>query len=141
MPTFNFASIRRLPEVDEALDPFDPRATERNICLQTEGVDILAYKARPLDGIWATAPYLHNGSVSSLYELLLPASERASEFWVGNREYDPDNVGFVNERPENTDAFLLETQIEGNRNIGHEYGASQFSDDDRLALVEYMKTL
>ena len=137
----NFASIRRLPEVDEALDPFDPRATERNICLQTEGVDILAYKARPLDGIWATAPYLHNGSVSSLYELLLPASERASEFWVGNREYDPVNVGFVNERPENTDAFLLETQIEGNRNIGHEYGASQFGDDDRLALVEYMKTL
>jgi len=137
----NFASIRRLPEVDRAQDPFDPRARERSICLQTQGVDILAYKARPLDGIWATAPYLHNGSVSSLYELLLPADERLPEFWVGNREYDPVGVGYLNQEPADKNAFLLDTTPEGNRNSGHQYGADQFSDADRFALVEYMKTL
>lgn len=75
------------------------------------GDSILAYKARPLNGIWATAPYLHNGSVPSLYELLLPSplrvkiprgeqmevpgdGQRASSFAVGNREFDPARVGF-----------------------------------------------
>jgi hypothetical protein len=68
----------------------------------------VAYKARPLNGIWATAPYLHNGSVPSLYELLLsarrdddepaegePAPEfRPDEFVVGSQEFDPIKVGF-----------------------------------------------
>src|SRR5262249_31378209 len=55
---------------------------------------LMAYKARPLDGIWATAPYLHNGSVPNLNALLTPPAQRPSEFYVGTRVYDPVNVGY-----------------------------------------------
>ena len=140
--------FERLPEVDDrAPGIFDPRSTERAVCLTTEGVDILAYKARPLDGIWATAPYLHNGSVKSLYELLLPADQRDKEFWVGNLEFDTEKVGYVDAKPANGQASVFKTHdeddeiIEGNGNQGHEYGAANFSEDDRKALVEYMKSL
>ena len=54
----------------------------------------MQYKARPLNGIWATAPYLHNGSVPNLQELLLPPEQRSKKFAVGRREFDPQNVGF-----------------------------------------------
>ena len=52
------------------------------------------YANSPLDGIWARSPYLHNGSVPTLYDLLLPASERPLTFYLGTREYDPEKVGF-----------------------------------------------
>lgn len=145
----NFFAIRGLPgiEVGPPPDPDDPRAAERLACLTTPDVATLAYKARPLDGIWATAPYLHNGSVMSLYELLLPPDRRAREFWVGNRDFDPVNVGYVGADPGDGTGFLLRTHddqgrvIEGNGNAGHVYGADRFSDEDRRALVEYMKSL
>jgi hypothetical protein len=54
----------------------------------------LAYPARPLAGYWATPPYLHNGSIPNLYELLSPVSERSSTFWTGNLEFDPVKVGY-----------------------------------------------
>ena len=47
------------------------------------------YKARPLAGMWATAPFLHNGSVPNLYYMLVPAAERPKKFFVGHREFDP----------------------------------------------------
>lgn len=143
----NFFGIRRLPRVEEAFDPDDPRASDRATCLETEDVIVLGYKARPLDGIWATAPYLHNGSVASLAEILLPAAERMPAFWVGNRSYDPVAVGYLTEKPANGRGFLLETVdangrvIEGNSNRGHEYGVGGLNADDRRALLEYMKTL
>ena len=99
----------------------------------------LAYKARPLDGIWATAPYLHNGSVANLYELLLPAEQRLKEFYVGSRTFDPMKVGFVTTK-ESVNQTLLDTAVEGNSKEGHEYG-NDLSDEERWALVEYMKTL
>ncbi|MGO8468332.1 di-heme-cytochrome C peroxidase [Rhizobium leguminosarum] len=139
--------FERLPEVSRAPGIFDPRAGERETCLTTKGVDILAYKARPLDGIWATAPYLHNGSVASLYELLLPAEQRVKQFWVGNRAFNTKDVGYVDAEPADGQGFLFETRnedgvvIEGNGNQGHEYGAAKFSPDDRRALVEYLKSL
>lgn len=101
---------------------------------------LLAYKGRPLSGIWATAPYLHNGSVPTLYDLLLPASKRPQKFYVGTREYDPIKVGFVTD-PSITNTFLIDTTIEGNLNSGHEYAVDKLTDDDRNSLVEYMKTL
>ena len=55
---------------------------------------LLCYKARPLNGVWASAPYLHNGSVRTVRQLLVP-SERQKEFNVGSREYDPRNMGFI----------------------------------------------
>jgi hypothetical protein len=101
------------------------------------------YKGRPLNGIWATAPYLHNGSVPTLYDLLKPAAERPKSFSVGNREFDADKVGFK------TDAKGFYTfrvvdesgkEIPGNSNAGHEYGA-KLSEDERGQLLEYLKSL
>jgi hypothetical protein len=101
------------------------------------------YKARPLDGIWATAPYLHNGSVPSLNALLQPAAKRPLSFSIGVRTFDPVNVGYLAEVPgfplfnvNNPDG----TPITGNSNAGHEFGAN-LSDVERAQLLEYLKTL
>ena len=105
---------------------------------------LLAYKARPLNGIWTGAPYLHNGSVPNLYELLLPAADRSKTFYIGSWEYDPVRVGYVN-RPE-PGAFLFDTGLPGNSNAGHEYGTGAdglppLTDAEIGSLLEYMKTL
>lgn len=107
---------------------------------------LLAYKARPLDGIWATAPFLHNGSVPTLYDLLLPIDQRPTSFWVGSREFDPVKVGFVSSKPANGRATQLSTQQDGimnmgNSNYGHDYNNASMTDEERWALVEYMKSL
>jgi cytochrome c5 len=104
-----------------------------------------AYKARPLNGIWATAPYLHNGSVPTLYDLLLPKKSdkdkadgefRPDVFKVGSREFDPEKVGL---KSDIGDPFV--TEYAGNGNSGHEYGARSLSRDQKLDLIEYLKTL
>ena len=79
----------------------------------------LAYKARPLNGVWATAPYLHNGSVPNLYEMLVPAANRTGRFYVGSREFDKDRVGIITSR--SSSGFELDTSLAGNRNTGHEF--------------------
>jgi cytochrome c5 len=98
----------------------------------------LAYPARPLAGVWATSPYLHNGSVPNLYQLLLPAAKRVEEFYTGDVEFDPVNVGYVSDGKRG--GFRLDTRIPGNRNTGHEYGTS-LSHDQRMDLIEYLKAL
>ena len=131
--------------------PGDKRARLQR-CLE-EAADILAYKGRPLTGIWATAPYLHNGSVPTLFDLLLPPKDRPSSFSLGTREFDPEKVGYVTDRSKfETDAtkaenaFVFRTKdangpISGNLNSGHDYGNASFTDADRMALVEYMKAV
>lgn len=107
----------------------------------------LAYKARPLNGVWATPPYLHNGSVPSLYMLLSPASERPPKFYLGHREYDPKEVGYEYKKPL-PGGFELDTSLPGNRNIGHEFKNGQgkgiigplLQPEQRRALVEFLKT-
>ena len=102
--------------------------------------DILVYKARPLNGIWATAPYLHNGSVPNLRELLKPSQQRVTVFYVGSNEFDTVNVGFVSKLdprfPENS--FAIDTTKPGNLNSGHDYGVRP---DEIEPLLEFMKTL
>lgn len=106
------------------------------------------YRARPLEGIWATPPFLHNGSVPSLYQLLSPQDERATTFYKGSVEFDPQHVGY------NTDklagGFLFDTRISGNHNSGHEFRAGPRGNgvigdlllpQERWALVEYLKVL
>ena len=110
---------------------------------------LLSYKARSLNGIWATAPYLHNGSVPNLWSLLQPAEERPTEFCVGNREFDPVNVGFTTDGcnkndPKDKHRFIVEPM--GNRNTGHEYGTGKddkdkLTEQERWDLIEYIKTL
>ena len=112
----------------------------------------LAYKVRPLTGIWATPPYLHNGSVPNIYALLSPVAERPRKFYLGNREYDPVNLGYRTD--EFPGGFELDTSIRGNSNSGHEFndaskdGAAhkegvigrRLTPNERRALIEYLKT-
>lgn len=101
-------------------------------------VDPFVYKARPLDGIWATAPYMHNGSVPSLYEMLLPADKRSKRFPVGSGAFDPKTVGLPTVGiPE---GYWFDATQEGNVNSGHEWGGD-WTDAQRWSLVEYLKTL
>jgi len=121
----------------------------------------LAYRASPLAGAWAVAPYLHNNSVPTLYHLLVPARCRPARFVVGDRRFDPRHVGYVwhladapappagcpapvpqiGDSPTSTDDnMIFDAALPGNRNIGHEYGTA-LPDSDRWALVEYLKTL
>jgi hypothetical protein len=99
----------------------------------------LAYRARPLNGIWAMSPYLHNGSVPSLYDLLLPPDQRPKTFYVGNWEFNPEIVGYET-KTQSPGAFTYHTAGRGNSNAGHEYG-TDLSEEDRKALIEYLKSL
>lgn len=99
-----------------------------------------SYKARPLNGIWATAPYLHNGSVPTLYHLLLPAEQRPARFAVGQMEFDPVKVGFKHDSDDPQAPYVFDTSEVGNSNAGHEYG-TDLTEAQRQSLVEYLKTL
>ncbi len=102
----------------------------------------LVYKGRPLNAIWATAPYLHNGSVPNLWELLKKGEDRVDSFWVGSREFDPVNVGYVTSKGLNE--FNVKDSagkiMPGNSNRGHEFG-TDWSDEQKRAVIEYMKKL
>jgi hypothetical protein len=118
------------------------------------------YRARPLNGAWATAPYLHNGSVPSLYWMLSPAADRPKKFCMGNRDYDPQRVGFAVVEGEScktgetqfatTDSYGNE--IIGNSNAGHSFEGTpgpgnpgvigrRLEEKERYDLIEYLKTL
>ena len=95
-----------------------------------------------MEGIWAAAPYLHNGSVPTLAELLKPAADRVKEFKVGPA-YDRDAIGLAIDQPQSN--FTLKTTDcsdlnSGNSRCGHEFGAT-LPADDKKALLEYLKTL
>ena len=117
-----------------------------------------SYKARSLNGIWATAPFLHNGSVPTLYDLLLPKKRpndplhgeyRPDKFEVGSREFDPIRVGL---KSTGYKGFTFDTSFPGNSNTGHEYASGHtaqtngkilpaLTKEQRLDLLEYLKTL
>jgi hypothetical protein len=102
------------------------------------------YSNQPLDGLWLRAPYLHNGSVPTLRDLLRPDDERPAKFFRGYNVYDPKNVGFVSnvEREGDHEFFEFDTALPGNGRGGHtgdEYGTN-LSETDRDALLEYLKT-
>ncbi len=120
---------------------------------------VLKYKAKPLAGIWATAPFLHNGSVPNLYEMLLPANQRSKKFFVTWSTFDSTLVGLSAEQ-QSPRGFWLDTSVKGNANTGHEFRAGyrdtggvyppnapyafgvigpELQDSDRWAIVEYLK--
>jgi hypothetical protein len=121
-----------------------------------------------LDGIWLRAPYLHNGSVPTLRDLLNPAAARPKVFYRGYDVYDPVDVGFISRKVQadrlkfswddvsrvttryevcmatKDDLCLIvngkEIPVRSNSNAGHEFG-TDLSPDQKNALLEYLKTL
>jgi mono/diheme cytochrome c family protein len=102
---------------------------------------LVGYVAQFLDGIWLRAPYLHNGSVPTLRDLLSPPARRPRVFWRGYDLYDPVNVGFISrgERAEGVGS-RYDTSERSNGNQGHDFGTG-LPDREKDALVEYLKTL
>jgi hypothetical protein len=100
------------------------------------------YIAPPLDGIWITAPYLHNGSVPTLDALL--NSKLRPQYWsrdFDHPQYDYDNPGWkyqAEEKALNTSTY--NTKLPGYGNYGHYFG-DNLTDDERKAIIEYLKTL
>ncbi len=169
--------------------PFMTEEAERHIDFEivdekktSSEKSLYVYKGRPLNGIWATAPYLHNGSVPNLYELFLPTSCedkegkqlqqgvdcRSKAFTVGNRELDIEKIGFLQLDANRFPNLVFDTSLLGNSNKGHEYAAGvtpiiktdqdgkairkasgefeveymePMNHDERMALIEYMKSL
>jgi hypothetical protein len=93
------------------------------------------YWAATLTGVWARSPYLHNGSVRTMQELLTAPAQRAKTFHRGSQEYDANQMGY-------TDAgvYVFDATTEGNSNAGHDYG-SKLSSEQKRELLEYLKTL
>ncbi|MFK7943233.1 MAG: hypothetical protein AB8B85_10020 [Paracoccaceae bacterium] len=105
--------------------------------------DVDGYATQPLDGIWARAPYLHNGSVPSIWELLTP-KDRPTAFEVGVDIYDAERMVWQVKRLGPNDPYagphqILDTSAKGNAATGHAYG-SDLGDADKRALMEYLKT-
>lgn len=146
-----------------ALDKRSAMEGLRPNCLQVGK----GYKARPLNGVWATAPFLHNGSIATLYHLLSPLEERPTFVELGNPVFDVKHVGIVqgktiqnfnkkrDHKPHDITAdyndgrFILDTRELGNHNTGHIFSDGDesgkigraLSDGERMALIEYLKTL
>jgi mono/diheme cytochrome c family protein len=122
------------------------------------------YRARPLDGVWATAPYLHNGAVPTLHHMLVPQNMRPQAFCVGSRQFDPISVGLavsVNPSADPKDVSCatgltkFDTTQPGNSKLGHSFEGTEtdtkklpagvigpsLSDTERDELIEYLKAL
>ncbi|MCF7968553.1 MAG: hypothetical protein K9K68_05255 [Methylococcaceae bacterium] len=114
-----------------------------NVSLRPPASVGVAYESRVMQGVWAAAPYLHNGSVPSLAELLKPSPERVKTFQVGP-EYDIVNVGLAAAQPGGVASIRVTTDCSdrnsGNSNCGHEFG-TLLPKEDKDALLEYLKTL
>jgi hypothetical protein len=93
------------------------------------------YWAATLAGVWARAPYLHNGSVRTMQQLLTKPEERAKSFHRGSRAYDERALGYTDEG-----AYVLDTSRPGNSDSGHDYGTN-LSATEKQDLMEYLKTL
>jgi hypothetical protein len=93
------------------------------------------YWAASMDGVWARSPYLHNGSVRTMQELLTPPAQRAKTFHRGSQDYDATQMGYAD-----AGTYVLDTSARGNSNTGHDYGTALTADQKR-DLLEYLKTL
>jgi mono/diheme cytochrome c family protein len=139
-----FGQVTEIGEIGTDRDRFDVFSPEllRQFASVGEGKDWQfrhyrksgGYVNLPLDGVWARAPYLHNGSVPTIEALLRPAAERPRQFYRGCTKVDTARVGFAC-----TAGFLFDTGLRGNSNAGHEYGTA-ITQSERRDLVEYLKT-
>jgi len=103
------------------------------------------YKAAPRDGAWSIGPYLHNGSVPNLFELLSPAKERSESFYV-NSQFDPVKVGISTSQKS---GFKFDTKLAGNSNAGHSFEdtkgpgviGKKFTETERYEIIEFLKSI
>lgn len=94
-----------------------------------------------LDGIWARAPYLHNGSVPTMRDLLEPPDRRPSVFYTGSAVYDQERMGFVSSGSgPGAGTFRFDTRLPGNGNGGHDYGTA-LTEEEKRDLLEYLKKM
>lgn len=98
------------------------------------------YLNSALHGVWLCGPYLHNGSVPTLADLLLPPGQRPVTFLCGGSLLDPQKVGFQPESDLPIKPFLFDTRLRGNSNSGHDFGTG-LAESDKQALLEFLKTL
>lgn len=103
------------------------------------------YANHPLDGLWLRGPYLHNGSVPTLYDLLLRPEDRPVAFLRGGDVVDPEKGGFRADTCEPGEAtppgtICFDTRLPGNGNGGHLYGTGMLSDAEKADLLAYLKT-
>ncbi len=105
---------------------------------------LAVYKARPLNGIWSSPPFLHNGSVATLEDLLTPAKDRPKKMVVGCEDFDTEKVGYVCDKAADKSRLtVLDLTVPGNTNTGHtgeEYG-TELDQSARADLIEYLKSL
>jgi hypothetical protein len=133
--------VRRGPEWNPA---FRAPLLDASSYADTAGRKV--YRAKTLVGIWATGPFLHNGSVPTIYDLLHPAIARPATFPLGTREYDPVRLGVQIDPAKyalapDQDPFTFDTRLPGNWNTGHEWSFYPSLDDDaRYAIIEFLKT-
>ena len=107
-----------------------------------QGASTYVYELRVLQGIWAAAPYLHNGSVPTLADLLEPVEKRPKQFKIGPN-YDPQKIGLAKEQTKFGNQTLHTTPNDrnsGDSNMGHEYGVN-LTPEEQKALLEYLKLL
>lgn len=132
---FNTIARDYIPWRDELT--IDDASAQRSMVFSESAMqdNLLRYKARPLNGVWTTAPYLHNGSILNMAELLTKPDQRKSKFRVGSTEFDPKTLGYLDAGP-----FEFDVSIPGNSNQGHAYG-TELSEAQRQQLIEYLKTL
>jgi hypothetical protein len=123
-----------------AADEANRRVAEMGIT-RPNMVKKFGYCSPPLDGIWLRAPYLHNGSVPNMRELLSPEDKRTKIFYRGCDVYDPANMGFVTSGAlAGRTGWRHDVSVRGDSNAGHTYGAD-LSPEERDALIEYLKQL
>lgn len=153
--------------VDRWLDDHSIDKSDRSIVLGTRRncpnpSSEPVYRARPLNGVWAIAPYLHNGSVPSIYWLLQPAVKRPKSFCIGASDFDPKQMGYDASPDTTAQCKSGESRFEseddsgqpvlGNSNAGHSFegpiGPDKpgvigrlLNDEERYDLIEYLKTL
>ncbi len=128
--------------VDGKIDDLEILKQRNNVPIGDKPVapNVAAYKARPLNGAWATAPYLHNGSVADMYEMLLPPDQRMKKFYLGTIRYDLQRLGYVTEKSADN-SYLFDTLgTKGNHNGGHDYGTN-LTEGERWDLIEYLKSI
>jgi mono/diheme cytochrome c family protein len=138
-----FFGVEPLPKVTVAQDVRTEqmkRDARLDQCYNSKS-PLFAYKARPLDGVWATAPFLHNGSVPTLYDLLRSPADRPKTFNTGTRNYDTAKAGYVTDASAPGNGFTFTASGNGNSNEGHDYNVGNMTEPERLALLEYLKSL